>query len=57
MDPASAKLTYLELPAQGVQAAQSWVTSYCLRETGFGEAKARSFRTLPDLQMLVAKTT
>jgi hypothetical protein len=31
--------------------------SLWLRETGFGEAKARSFRTLPDLQMLVATAT
>ncbi|MDX6590768.1 MAG: hypothetical protein QOI84_2042 [Solirubrobacterales bacterium] len=36
----------------GVEEVSLW-----LRETGFGEAKAKSFRTLPDLQMLVAKAT
>jgi 2-polyprenyl-3-methyl-5-hydroxy-6-metoxy-1,4-benzoquinol methylase len=29
--------------------------SHWLRETGYGEAKTRTFRTLPDLQLLVAK--
>jgi SAM-dependent methyltransferase len=34
----------------GVEQVSQW-----LHETGYGQAKAKSFRTLPDLRMLVAK--